>query len=289
MQNQFEQEKTKGRRVVDVRHLYGSFNLADNTYTLPYEEYSKLEDIKEVVKLMRLSLNRMKCHRDLFGSRGLLFYQILENMKNAYLDKLETARTDLRALKMEVETFLNAQKMPEELAKVEGETCILSILGTNKEFKHTYETLMMNYEVINSSISDMNDQINKIYQSIFNEEKVKRITESLEFYFKKYFSVVSHMQRSIATKEEIWKYNSISQGLIVIDFQIGCLMRKFREAIKHEKVKQMVEIGTNFQEILQALMEKFMKTLKMTEEKYKEIIGDEINFGKNSKVLETVS
>ena len=70
---------------MDVRHLYGSFNLEDNTYTLPYEEYGKLEDSKEVIKLMRTSLNRMKCHRDLFASRGLLFYQILENMKSVYL------------------------------------------------------------------------------------------------------------------------------------------------------------------------------------------------------------
>ena len=51
--------------------------------------------------------------------------------------------------------------MPEEMAKNEGEKCILSILGNSKEFKHIYETLMMNYEVINSSITDMNEQIKK--------------------------------------------------------------------------------------------------------------------------------
>ena len=118
---------------------------------------------------------------------------------------------------------------------------------------------------------------------------MKRITESLEFYFKKYFSVISHIQRSIAAKEEIRKYNNINQGLIVIDFHIGCLMRKFREAIKHEKVKQMVEIGSNFQEILYALMQKFVNTLRSTEAKYKKIIEDEINFGENSKILENVN
>ena len=53
--------------------------------------------------------------------------------------------------------------MPDEISKTEGEKCILSILGNDKEFKHIYETLMMNYEVIHSSINDMKDQIQKIY------------------------------------------------------------------------------------------------------------------------------
>lgn len=223
-----ENEAFRRTTSIDIRSLKGIFlkgNNAGSTYS--NAQITNLKKDKEyLIQVLRKTTNRIKAHYHNFRSRGAILYRIIADFFRQYESNLRNIKAtgkeindSLFDLRVNIE-----QKYHSKLSKMPQKA--------KNEFKDIEVAIMNICSLIQTSIKKCDSCIHKIsIQSIYNPDKVRKISETIDLVYKRYSSLYSSILRDLSNDQPIEGYNSMGRSLTVLQYQLGILLRIFRTEI----------------------------------------------------------